>query len=131
MGYSILRSGRRWALAVGLGVVLLFSACGGADAEGDGAKANGAEADGKEATDAEGGGGTPVDIVNLLFEPAELQVSPGTTVTWINKDDAPHNVHDISDLNTPISPDLNKGGTFSITLRSRVSTNTIAGCTLT
>jgi Plastocyanin len=120
MGHSILRSGGRWGLAVGLGVVLIFSACGGSDAEGNGAEANGAEAKGAEAKDAKGKDakgkdGTPVAIVNFLFEPQELQVPPGTKVTWTNEDDAPHNVQDLSDLNTPISADLNKGETFSIT----------------
>ncbi|MGH8990546.1 MAG: plastocyanin/azurin family copper-binding protein [Acidimicrobiia bacterium] len=115
MGHSILRSGGRWALALGLGVVLLFSACGGADAKNDGAEANGAEADGAEAAAAGNKGGTPVAITNFLFEPAELQVPPGTKVTWTNNDDAPHNVQDISDLNTPISKELNKGESFSIT----------------
>ena len=26
------------------------------------------------------------------FRPAELRVAPGTTVTWTNRDDSPHNV---------------------------------------
>ncbi len=111
MGHLILRSGGRWGLAVGLGVVLLFSACGGGG-DGDGAEARGAEANGAEAEDAKG---TLAAIANFLFEPQVLQVPPGTKVTWTNKDDAPHNVQDLSDLNTPISKDLNKGETFSIT----------------
>jgi plastocyanin len=110
VGHSILRSGGRWGLAVGLGVVLLFSACGGGDADGDGAEAK--DAKGKEAKSASG---TPVAITNFLFEPQEVQVPPGTKVTWTNKDDAPHNVQDLSELNTPISAEMNKGDTFSIT----------------
>lgn len=104
---------RRPALALALGVVLLFSACGGGADAGDRAEAKGAEADGT--TEENGTGGTSVEIVNFLFEPAELQVPPGTKVTWTNKDDAPHNVHDVSDLKTPMSPDMNKGESFSIT----------------
>lgn len=106
MGHSIARPGGRWGLAVALGVVLIFSACGGADAGGDKA------AKGKEADAA---AGTAVGIVNFLFEPQEVQVSPGTKVTWTNKDSAPHNVQDLSDLNTPISKDLAEGEKFSIT----------------
>jgi plastocyanin len=56
-----------------------------------------------------------VAIVNFLFEPQEVQVPAGTKVTWTNEDDAPHNVQDLSELNTPISPDMNKDDTFSIT----------------
>jgi plastocyanin len=110
MGHSILRSRRRWGLALGLGVVLVFSACGGSGEEGGGAASK--DAEGKEAKPA---AGTPVAIVNFLFEPQEVQVPAGTKVTWTNEDDAPHNVQDLSELNTPISADLNKGDTFSIT----------------
>lgn len=106
MGHSIARLGGRWGLAVALGVALIFSACGGAEAEGD-KSAKGKEADGPA--------GTPVAIVNFLFEPQEIQVAPGTRVTWTNKDTAPHNVQDVSDLNLPISQDMNLDEKFSIT----------------
>jgi amicyanin len=33
-----------------------------------------------------------VKIDNFTFEPAELSVKSGTTVTWINEDDIPHTV---------------------------------------
>jgi plastocyanin len=33
-----------------------------------------------------------VRIENFTFNPAELTVKPGTTVTWINADDIPHSV---------------------------------------
>jgi amicyanin len=33
-----------------------------------------------------------VSIDNFNFSPATLTVAPGTTVTWVNKDDVPHNV---------------------------------------
>jgi plastocyanin len=106
MGYSIARPGGRWGLAVALGGVLIFSACGGAEAEGD------KSAKGKEADAA---AGTAVGIANFLYEPQEVQVAPGTKLTWTNKDTAPHNVQDLSDLNIPISKDLAEGEKFSIT----------------
>ena len=108
MGDSILRSGGRWGLAAGLGVALLFSACG-SDAKGD-AKANGAAEKGANAAP-----GTAVAIVDFAFSPLDAEVPAGTKVTWTNKDDAPHNVQDLSELNTPISPEMKKGDTFSIT----------------
>ena len=40
---------------------------------------------------------------------------PGTKVTWVNNDSAPHNVQDLSELKIPISRDLNKNEAFSIT----------------
>jgi len=33
-----------------------------------------------------------VKIDNFTFSPAELHVKAGTEVTWVNKDDIPHNV---------------------------------------
>ena len=33
-----------------------------------------------------------VHIDNFVFEPAELTVKVGTTVTWTNRDDIPHTV---------------------------------------
>jgi plastocyanin len=109
MRHSFLRSGGRWGLAVGLGVALIFSACGSGS---DSTTAEGKTAAGKEAKSASG---KPVNIANFLFEPQDVEVSAGTTVTWTNQDDAAHNVQDVSELNTPISKDLNKGDTFSIT----------------
>src|SRR5918998_4559710 len=33
---------------------------------------------------------TTVDISNLAFNPAQLNVAPGTTVTFVNNDTVPH-----------------------------------------
>ena len=106
MGHSIVRRGGGWGLAVGLCVALIFSACGGDEERGT--------AEGEEAV---GAGGTPVAITNFAFEPQELQVAPGTKVTWTNKDSATHAVQDLSELNRPISPDLLEGYSFSITYK--------------
>ncbi|MFG1423037.1 cupredoxin domain-containing protein [Roseixanthobacter liquoris] len=37
-------------------------------------------------------GGVIVKIDNFTFSPAQITVTPGTTVTWINNDDIPHTV---------------------------------------
>ena len=39
-----------------------------------------------------GSSGVAVNIDNFSFKPATLRVSSGSTVTWTNKDDIPHNV---------------------------------------
>jgi plastocyanin len=59
------------ALAIGL------SACGGAGSEtSDPARTN------------------RVDLPkSYRFEPSVIEIEPGTTVTWTNKDDFPHDVH--------------------------------------
>ena len=33
-----------------------------------------------------------VKIDNFTFSPADLTITPGTTVTWINNDDIPHTI---------------------------------------
>jgi plastocyanin len=33
-----------------------------------------------------------VKIDNFVFGPAAITVAPGTTVTWVNQDDIPHNI---------------------------------------
>ncbi len=110
MGHVMVRRGGRWGcLAAALGVVLIFSGCGGSGGGNDA----GAEAAARE--DKADAPGTPVKITNFLFEPAEVQVAPGTKVTWTNEDDAAHNIQDLSDLNTPISSELQKSESFSIT----------------
>jgi plastocyanin len=38
-----------------------------------------------------------IKIENFVFEPAELTVAPGTRVTWVNKDEAPHTATSIDD----------------------------------
>ncbi len=37
-------------------------------------------------------GATQVYMRHEIFSPARIQVVPGTTVTWTNQDDVPHNV---------------------------------------
>ena len=103
MGHSSLRSGGRWGLALLLGAGLMLSACGG------GGNGEGAQEDPADEF------GTLVNIVNFAFDPMELTVPAGTKVTWINQDDAPHDIQDLSELNTPLSRPLNKGDKFSIT----------------
>ena len=44
-----------------------------------------------------------VVIQDFVFKPAELTVSPGTKVTWINKDEAPHTA-------TSVDKKFNSGG---------------------
>jgi plastocyanin len=52
-----------------------------------------------------------VNIAAFKFTPAELTVSPGDTVTWINDDTFVHTT--ASDSGTWISQDLSRGQRFS------------------
>ncbi|MEU2776013.1 plastocyanin/azurin family copper-binding protein [Streptomyces sp. NPDC007162] len=49
------------------------------------------------------------------FSPRSLTISAGDTVTWVNQDQAPHNVKTVSGPASVQSSMLNKGGVFSHT----------------
>lgn len=55
-----------------------------------------------------------VSIENFAYAPQELTIKKGQTVTWTNKDSAPHTVTSTSG-NTLDSPLLKKGEKFSFT----------------
>jgi plastocyanin len=56
-----------------------------------------------------------VKIDNFSFGPATLTVAPGTTVTWINRDDIPHTVVSTDDPKTFKSKVLDTDEKFSFT----------------
>jgi len=59
-------------------------------------------------------GSVNVAIQNFAFDPADLAVKAGDTVTWTNNDSAPHQIK--SDVFN--SPSLSKGQTFSFTFQN-------------
>lgn len=66
-----------------------------------------------------------VEIKQMKFVPEQIEVNPGDSIRWINKDIVVHNVADeISDVWA--SPDLKTGESFSI----EVSTAGSYKCTL-
>jgi plastocyanin len=56
--------------------------------------------------------GPEVHIDNFTFEPAQLTVKVGTTVTWTNRDDIPHTVVSAGKFR---SKTMDTDGTFSFT----------------
>ena len=60
-----------------------------------------------------------IEMINYKFEPAEVVISKGTKITWLNKDSVGHSVksdshpaHDLfPELNSPM---LDLDGTFSV-----------------
>ena len=105
-------------------VVVVASGACGSDDGGD------AKADASKPTASASGAVSPeptVDIVNFVFEPKSLTVKAGTTVTWTNEDTAVHSIKDTSALATPVSPDLEKGATFTITYGQPGSYSYICG----
>lgn len=61
-------------------------------------------------------GETSVDIVNFAYAFDEVTVKKGTTVTWINQDDAAHDITaDQESPDAPMSELLAKGESYSFT----------------
>ena len=59
-----------------------------------------------------------IEISNFAFNPSEIKIKTGDTITWINKDSAPHTVTSDSgnELNSPqLSNGQNYSRTFSNT----------------
>lgn len=56
---------------------------------------------------------TTVTIDNFSFSPMTLEVKPGATITWVNKDDIPHVVASTTSLFK--SRALDTDGTFTFT----------------
>ena len=60
--------------------------------------------------------GTMVSIENFAFNPPNISVAPGTTVTWVNNDTVPHTT--TADDGTWDSETLQPGQSFSFTFSS-------------
>lgn len=64
-----------------------------------------------------GGGGTPganeVWMSGFAFVPSSKTIAKGTTITWTNKDNATHTVHQTSGPVSFQSPNLGQGATWS------------------
>jgi plastocyanin/quercetin dioxygenase-like cupin family protein len=69
-----------------------------------------------ESDDGTGAASAAVSIVNFSFEPIDLEVAAGTTVTWTNDDSAPHTV--TADDGSFDSGTLQPGDTFSFTFEA-------------
>jgi plastocyanin len=110
----MIRSGRLVRSVIVAVAVVAGGACGDDD------KKNG----GTQTTPA---GDGSVQIVNFQFTTPNLTVKPGSKVTWTNADTAVHSVKDTSPLATPVSPDLAKDSTFSITYERAGSYSYICG----
>lgn len=68
-----------------------------------------------DGSDAAGSGGNDVTIRDFAFAPAELEVAPGTEITWTNDDPAPHTV--TAEDGSFESGTLEPGQTFSVSVQ--------------
>ena len=85
---------RRLLLAPLTAVALAFAGCGGDATDTTSTPAADAPAATTEPAEAPATGGdtAQVGMKGLKFEPRDITVKAGTTVTWTNNEDIPHNV---------------------------------------
>jgi plastocyanin len=101
-------------------LALSLAACGGDDEDDGGDSGNGGADVTTQQPDpdagGEQGGAASVDIPSISFDPSELTVKAGTTVTWTNSDDIPHTVTKDGGPGADFdSGDLDPGATFEQT----------------
>jgi plastocyanin len=98
-------------------LALGLAACGGDDdSSGDG----GSGGQPAESGGGGGGGGTSVSLENIQFNPKDLTVKAGQTVTFTNNESVPHDVHKESgpggDFASGPDGGMQQGDTFKLKL---------------
>jgi plastocyanin len=95
-------------------------ACGGDDDDDGGGGGGGAATTEEPAGGGGGGGGTQVSLKNIQFDPKNLSVKAGETITFTNDESIPHDVHKTSGPGDDFSsgPDggMQQGDTFELKL---------------
>ena len=101
-------------LAIGL------VACGGDDDDESGGGDTGGAATAEEPAAGGGGGGTEVSMASIQFDPKDVTVKAGETITFVNDESVPHDVHKSSgpgpDFASGPSGGMQEGDTFELTL---------------
>ena len=109
-----------------LALGLVVGGCGGDDDDGDSGSADTQEQPAEEqpteeqpAPEAEReGGGTEVAMKDIQFNPADVTVKPGDTVTWVNDDSAGHDVT-ADDFSSGDPGAMQNGDTFEHTFDAK------------
>jgi plastocyanin len=101
-----------------LALGLVAAGCGGDDNNGGDSGDGGASK--SEETGGGGGGGAQVGMQNIQFDPKELTVKAGETITFTNDEAVPHDVHKTSgpgaDFSSGDTGGMQEGDTFKLTL---------------
>jgi len=89
-------------------------ACGGDDDDGGGGS------NGEPAAGGGGGAGVEVSMENVQFDPKDVTVKTGETITFTNNESIPHDVHKTSgpgdDFSSGGSGEMQQGDTFELKL---------------
>jgi plastocyanin len=92
-------------------------ACGGDDDDDGG---GGGASTTEQPSGGGGGGGATVSLKDIQFEPKDLTVNAGETITFTNDESIPHDVHKTSgpgeDFASGPSGGMQEGDTFELTL---------------
>ena len=95
-------------------------ACGGDDDDDGGGGGGGGGASTQEEPSGGGGGGVQVGMQNIQFDPKDVTVKPGETITFTNDESIPHDVHKQSgpggDFSSGPDGGMNQGDTFELKL---------------
>jgi plastocyanin len=101
-----------------LALGLVAAGCGGDD--NNGGDSGGGGASKSEETGGGGGGGAQVGMQNIQFDPKDLTVKAGETITFTNDEAVPHDVHKTSgpgaDFSSGDTGGMQEGDTFELTL---------------
>jgi plastocyanin len=101
-----------------LALGLVAAGCGGDD--NNGGDSGGGGAGKSEETGGGGGGGAQVGMQNIQFDPKDLTVKAGETITFTNDEAVPHDVHKTSgpgaDFSSGDTGGMQEGDTFKLTL---------------
>jgi plastocyanin len=99
-----------------LALGLVAAGCGGDDDSGD----SGGDGASKSEEPAGSGGGAQVGMQNIQFDPKDLTVKAGETITFTNNESVPHDVHKTSgpgeDFSSGDTGGMQEGDTFELTL---------------
>ena len=96
-------------------------ACGGDDDDGGGGGDGGGGAGTQEeSSGGGGGGGVEVSMQNIQFDPSDITVKAGETITFTNDESVPHDVHKQSgpggDFSSGPDGGMQQGDTFELKL---------------
>jgi plastocyanin len=101
-------------------LAIALVACGGDDEDEGGGGSSGGGATTAQETTGGGGGGTEVSMQSIQFEPSEVTVKAGDTITFVNNESVPHDVHKTSgpgdDFASGPAGGMQEGDTFELTL---------------
>jgi plastocyanin len=97
---------------------LVAAGCGGDDNSSSGG--GGGDGGASNSGESSGGGGAKVGMANVQFDPKDITVKAGETITFTNDESIPHDVHKTSgpgkDFSSGDTGGMQQGDTFELTL---------------